>query len=112
VCLSKPTVRVEGGAAFVATWTSFKLGKRQGLFSCSAIPKRVALAAIAPAGASHCQRAPLRRRARRDFLGAPLPPRVGSGSEQRLGNDSRFRASHDLLGFLTSEDFLLLSGLQ
>src|SRR5216684_3237446 len=57
-----------GGACFVAIWTWFKLGGDSGWFSCSAIHTSKP-AARAPAGASHCQRVRLKRRALRDFLG-------------------------------------------
>src|ERR1700674_1478245 len=60
------------GAWFVTIWTCFRLGGASGWFSCSAIQTSKP-AAIAPAGASHCQRAPLKSRARRDFLGGAAP---------------------------------------
>ena len=82
-----------GGACFLATWTSFKLGRASGWFSCRAI-QTSSPAAIAPAGASHCQRAPLKRRARRDFLGGTAPAArwlwPGAGA---AGKASTFRAT-------------------
>ena len=88
------TAGVGGGAAcFVATWTSFKLGRDSGWFSCSAIQTSKP-AAIAPAGASHCQRAPLNRRTRRDFFGgaAPAAPWLWPGAAA-AGKASTFRGA-------------------
>src|SRR5260370_4591922 len=101
-CTARETDDVGGeGAWFVATWTCFRLGGGSGWFSCSAIHTSKP-AAIAPARASHCQRAPLKRRARRDFLDcAAMSARWLWLAAVASGNDSRFRAAMTGSGSLT-----------
>src|SRR5712692_11157527 len=80
-----------GGAWFVATWTCFRLGRGNGWFSCSAIHTSKP-AAIAPAGASHCQRAPRKSRALRDLLGGAAWAARGLWLGAAAGNTSTLRA--------------------
>src|SRR5258708_15111663 len=70
-----------------ATWTSCGVGSGRGWFSWKAIQTSKP-AAIAPAGASHCQRAPLKRRTRRDFLGAAAAGGVARLRAVKTGLDS------------------------